>query len=163
MENENVFKTKTGFCHILEDKIVLTRDGIAGNVAKVTVGNNIARILTLHGLFSIVLFYFAYDEYQKGNRFGPIFPALLGILLIYGILISLNNSAEPIIDREKIKSVKFTKAIKGLTRSRFEVKFEDKNGKIKKRLILLPGSLTDGDAATELAIKIMVKEGLLQA
>jgi len=37
MDNEKKFKTKTGFCHILADKLILTRDGIVGNVANVTV------------------------------------------------------------------------------------------------------------------------------
>ena len=49
MENEKTFKTKTGFCHILSDKIILTRDGIIGNVAKVTVENNINRVLLIYG------------------------------------------------------------------------------------------------------------------
>ena len=162
MENEKVFKTKTGFCHILEDKIVLTRDGIIGNVAKVTVGNNVVRILSIYGLISIGLFYFAYNSYQKGNKFEPIFFIIIGIYLIYGILTSLNNSTEPIIDRRKIRSVKFKRAIKGLTRSRFEIKFEDNSGKIKKRLIMLPGSLFGGYSETEIAVKIMAEEGLFK-
>lgn len=160
MENEKVFKTKTGFCHILEDKIVLTRDVTVGSLSKVVVGNSIVKILTLYGIISIGLFYFAYHGYQKGNKFEFIFYTLIGIYFIYGIITSLNNSAEPIIDREKIKSVKFKRAIKGLTRSRFEVKFEDKNGKIKKRLIMLPGSLSDGDSESKHAVKIMAEEGL---
>jgi hypothetical protein len=49
-----------------------------------------------------------------------------------------------------------------LTRSRFEVKFEDENGKIKKRLIMLPGSLTGGKIETEKAIKLMKEERLLE-
>ncbi len=41
MENEKIFKTKTGFCHVFPDKIVLTRDGVVGNISKVLIGNNI--------------------------------------------------------------------------------------------------------------------------
>jgi hypothetical protein len=41
MENEKTFKTKIGFCHILPDKIILTRDGIIGNVTIVMIGNNL--------------------------------------------------------------------------------------------------------------------------
>ena len=48
MKTEKIFKTKTGFCHILSDKIILTRDGIIGNVAKVTVGNTINRVLLIY-------------------------------------------------------------------------------------------------------------------
>jgi len=41
------------------------------------------------------------------------------------------------------------------------VLFEDENGKVKKRLIMLPGSLTDEQNETEKAIKIMTEEKLL--
>lgn len=162
MDNEKIFKTKTGFCHILPDKIVLTRDGIIGNVATVTVGSNISRVLIIYGGLSIVLLYVAFDSYRKGQTTQPILFGLLCVYLVYGIVNSINNSAMPIIDRQKIKEVKLKKAIIGLTRSRFEVLFEDDQGKTRKRLIILPGSLTDGQNETEKAIKIMIDEKLLK-
>ncbi|HET9430492.1 MAG TPA: hypothetical protein VFO70_04915 [Chitinophagaceae bacterium] len=161
MENEKIFKTKTGFCHILPDTIVLTRDGIIGNVAKVTVGNNISRILIIYGGLSLGLLYFAFAWFRNGQTIQPILFGLLSIYFVYGIVKSVNNSATPIIDRQKIKDVRFKKAIAGLTRSRFEVLFEDDHGKIKKRLIMLPGSLTDGQNETGKAIKIMTDEKIL--
>ena len=162
MEQEKTFKTKTGFCHILRDKIVLTRDGVVGNVAKVIVGNNIARILIMYGAMAIGLFYFGFEAYNNGQFLPPILFGLIGLYLIYGIVNSLNNSATPIIDRNTIKDVRLKKGIKGLTRARFEVIFEDENGKIKKRLIMLPGSMTDGQSETEKAIDIMKVENLLK-
>jgi len=161
MESKNTFKTKTGFCHILPDKIILTRDGIIGNVAKVTVGNNISRILLIYGGLSLFLLYSALNSFQKGQIPISVLYGIVGLFLIYGIFTSLNNSATPIIERNKIKKIKLKKAIFGLTRSRFEVLFEDNNGKIKKRLIMLPGSITDGQNETEKAIKIMTEEKLL--
>ena len=83
METEKTFKTKTGFCHILTDRIVLTRDGVIGNVAKVTVGNNITRILLIYGAISIGLFYFAFDSYKSGQTFQPFLFGLIGAYLIY--------------------------------------------------------------------------------
>lgn len=162
MDTEKTFKTKTGFCHILPDKIVLTRDGIIGNVVKVAVGNNLSRILIIYGGLSFGLFYFAFEGYKNGQILQLILFGLLGIYFVYGIVKSTNNVATPIIDRQKIKEVKLKKAISGLTRSRFEVFFEDEEGKIKKRLIMLPGSLTDGRNETEKAIKIMKDEKLLR-
>jgi hypothetical protein len=41
------------------------------------------------------------------------------------------------------------------------VLFEDEQGKIKKRLIMLPGSLTDGQNETKKAIKIVTDEKLI--
>ena len=160
METEKAFITKTGFCHILPDKIVLTRDGVIGNVAKVTVGNNISRILLIYGGLSCFLIYSAYDLYLKGQMAQTILFGLIAGYLIFGILNSLNNSATPIIYRDKIKDVKFKKAILGLTRSRFEIIFEDENGKMKKRLIMFPGSMSNRPDEAEKAIKIMTEEKL---
>ncbi|QKX07475.1 phosphoribosylaminoimidazolesuccinocarboxamide synthase [Aquimarina sp. TRL1] len=163
MKTEKIFKTKTGFCHILSDKIILTRDGIIGNVAKVTVGNTINRVLLIYGSLSLLLLYSAFKSYQDDQIVTPIFFGFIGLYLIYGIITSLNNSTTPIIERNKIKEVKLKKAIFGLTRSRFEVLFEDDNSKLKKRLIMLPGSMNDGQNETEKAIRIMVEEKLLNA
>lgn len=161
MNNEKTFKTKTGFCHILPHSIVLTRDGIIGNISTVTVGNNISRILIIYGGLAAGMFYYAFDYYRSGQIYPAIFFTLLSLYLIYAILSSMNNSATPIIDRNKIRDVKFKKAFAGLTRSRFEVMFEDEKGKIKKRLIMLPGSLSDGQNETEKALRIMTEEKLI--
>ena len=161
MESEIVFKTKTGYCHILPDKIVLTRDGVIGNMAKVAVGNNIARILFIYSGISIALMYLAYDNYLKGEILTPIIFGLIALYLVIAILSSLNNSSTPLIERDKIQEIKLKKAFFGITRSRFVVRFEDETGKIKNRLIMLPGSFSGGRNETEKAIKIMVKEKLL--
>ena len=158
---EKQFKTKTGFCHILPDKIILTRDGIIGNMAKVAVGKSITRVIIIYGGISIFLLYSAFDSFQTGQVPMSIFYLIIGLFLMYGIFASINNSATPIIERKDIKSIKFKKAIFGITRSRFEVLFKDENGKIKKRIIMLPGSLDNGKNETEIAKKIMKEEKLL--
>jgi hypothetical protein len=53
---------------------------------------------------------------------------------------SINNSAYT-IDRNKIRDIKFKKAFIGLTRSHFEVIFEDEKRKIKTTY---HASLTNG-------------------
>ncbi len=163
MDIEKKFRTKTGFCHILSDKIILTRDGIIGNVAKITVGNGISRTLIIYSVISIFLLYSAYSSFQKGENVSVLFFGLLATFLIYGIIKSINNSASPIIERNKIKGAKFINAKVGLTRSRFEILFEDENGKLKKRLIMLPGSLNDGSNETEKALAIMKSERILES
>lgn len=162
MAIEKIFKTKTGYCHIQQDKIVLTRDGVVGNLSKVVVGNNITKILMIYGGISLLLFYLALNKLKEGQHLLSLILALIGVFITYGIITSLNNSATRIIEREAIKDVKLKKGILGLTRSRFEVLFENRDGKIKKRLIMLPGSLTDGMSETEKAIKIMKEENLLK-
>ena len=161
MEKENTFKTKTGYCHILPDRIVLTRDGSIGNVASVVSNNNLTRILMVYVAFSVFLLYLAFKSSIKGQFFMPIFYGTISFYLMYGVFASRNNSSTPVIERNKIKEIKYKKAIFGLTRARFEVFFEDEKGKIKKRIIMLPGSLSDGKVETEKALVIMKQEGLL--
>ncbi|MCL9806844.1 phosphoribosylaminoimidazolesuccinocarboxamide synthase [Flavobacterium amniphilum] len=162
MENENTFKTKTGYCHILPDKIILTRNGIIGDISKITVANGINRILIIYSVLSAFLIYNAFTAYQKGDNFSILFFGLLSLFLIYGIVKSKNNSATPIINRNKITEVKFIDSKPGLTRAVFKVMFEDDKGKLKKSLIMLPGSLSDGQNETEKAVQLMKKEGLLK-
>ncbi len=161
MENEQKFKTKTGFCHILTDKIVLTRDGIVGNVAELTTGNNIYQILGIYGIMSIVLFYIAFTKIVKEDWIEFAIYCGIGIFIAYSLVKSLNLSSTPIIERNKIKNVEFKPAKKFLTRSYFKVEFEQNEGKIKSRLIMLPGSLNDGTNETEKALGIMKKAGLI--
>ena len=157
---EKTFKTKTGFCHITPHQIILTRDGIIGNVARVTAGNNISRPLIIYGLISLGLFYVAYDSYVKGQISPAILYVLAAFFLIRGVISSLNHSASPIIDRKAIKSVKFIKGISGLTRPRFEIEFTEE-GKVKKRLIMLRGSMMGSAEEINDAVQIMKEEGLL--
>lgn len=161
METEKRFSTKTGYCHILPDRIVLTRDGMIGNAATITVGNTIYRILFIYGLLCCVLLYGAYGLFLKGHFFLVALYGLLILYLAYGIISSLNNSTTPVIERHRIRKVRFIKGIPGLSRSRFEIKFEDDSGKIKKRLILLPGSAGGGIKEAERALGIMKEEKLM--
>ena len=161
VEDRKIFKTKTGFCEVLPDRIVLTRDGVRGELAEVAFGNSIARPLLIYGMLAAVLFYFAFDEYRSGQFLLALFFAVCGANLVYGIFRSFNNSATPVIERKSIKRVQFVRGIKGLTRSRFAVAFVDANGKVKQRLIMLPGMLADGSDETQKALTIMKEENLL--
>lgn len=158
-----VFKTKTGYCHIFPEKIVLSRDGVVGNLAEVVVGNSVTRVLITYSLFSCGLLYFAYTEYQENQLITASAFGLFALLLVFGILNSLNNSAAPVVFRSAIVSVKFKKAIPGLIRSHFVVRFVDELGRTKKRLIMLPGSMSGGSDETEKALKIMKEEKLIAA
>jgi hypothetical protein len=160
METEMTFRTKTGFCHVTADRIILTRDGVIGNISKVMVGKAISRMLIIYGLLSIGLIYFAYDSHVKGDTTMTLLFALIGLYLINGIVKSRNNSVIPMIERKDIKNVNYNAGILGLTRPRFEIEF-NYNGQIKKRLIILPGILDAGQSEGDKAVQIMKNEKLL--
>ena len=161
MENVEKFKTKTGFCHIFADKIILTRDGVIGNIAEFKSGNNISRTLIIYGLITCLMIYNAYNDYMSQNWFFFGLYTVSGIYLIYTIIKSRNYSATSVIERNKIVKIEFKAAKKFLTRSYFKVDFEQDNGKIKTRLIMLPGSLNNGTKGTKKALELMRNSGLI--
>jgi hypothetical protein len=160
MELNKVFKTKTGFCHVLPDKLVLTREGPVGSAAEKFVGKSIARPLIIYGFVAAFLLYNAYESLTSKEYGITIFFTGVSIWLLYGISRSLNNSATPVIFRTTIQKVVFKPAKPGITRACFEVFFTE-NGTIKKRLIFLPGSLNNGPVETAKAVEVMRSEGLL--
>lgn len=162
MDQGKIFRTKTGFCHVLSDKILLTRNGVPGSISNVVVGNkSIVRILVLYGILALLLFYLGYTKFKNDETItGSLFVAI-GAYLLFGIFTSLNNSSVPVIERDRIVNIKFIRGISGLTRSRFIVSFRDENNRIKKRMILMPGSLNGEKEENEKALKIMQEEGLM--
>jgi hypothetical protein len=159
MDSEKRFKTKTGYCHILPEKIVLTRDGDIENIANLAVSKGVPKILIIYGLLAGYLIYRGVSDFQHGEHISASIWGLLGLYLVVAIFRSMNNSATPIIERKSIQNIKFIKGIKGITRARFEIKFIDNNRKVKTRLILLPGSLSGGDSAADNALRLMTEEG----
>lgn len=161
MSTEKTFVTKTGFCQILPDRIVLSRDGIAGNATRSVKGNSTYRTLLLYSLICCSFAYIAYSQYVLGKASQSLVTVALAAYLAYAVLSSLTNSAANVIERSSIRSVSYKKAIPGLTRGRFEILFTDEKGKLKKRLVLLPGSIAGSKKETEQALQIMKEEGLL--
>ncbi|MFL9838027.1 phosphoribosylaminoimidazolesuccinocarboxamide synthase [Flavobacterium sp. ST-75] len=154
------FKTKTGYCHVLPDNIVLTRDGVLGEISKIAVGNTMTRSMIIYSLFLVYLIYKVVTLYAIGDMVRAIFHLAVAVLLFFALLKRVNNSATPVIPRNKIKAVTFKKAT-ALTRAYFLIDFEDEKGKLKKRIIMLPGSMSGGYEAAEGAVKIMQEEKLI--
>lgn len=155
------FETKTEFCHVFTDKIVLSRDINKNNISRVVASNNIKRVLIIYGLISIFLFYKSYAVFMEQDYVFFVFFLSLGLYFVYGILTSINSSTTSLIYRNSIKEVVFIKAKPFLTRAYFEVYFSDENNNTKKRLIMLPGSFSNGKSETEKALKIFKEEGLI--
>lgn len=155
------FRTKTGFCQITSDRIVFTRDGIVGDLSELSVGNGISRTLLIYGVISMTLLYLAYQSYLDNDAVVAIFLGALGLYLIYVIVKSRNYSTTPVIERSTIVETRFKKGIAGLTRSRFEVAFNDKGAR-KIRLIMLPGSLMGGQVESEAVLQMFREEELIE-
>jgi len=159
--NTTTFRTKTGYCHVLPDRIILSSSPNPAIGAQGVTGKNIMQTLVMYGLLSLCLFYQAYNSYEENAIHFVVIFSLAGLYLLYVVFTSISNSTAPVIERKAIELVKFSKTIPGITRSHFAVFFNE-NGKGKKRLILLPGTLAGGIDETALAVTIMKREGLLK-
>lgn len=131
-------------------------------MAKVLYGPHIGRGLVLYSALALYFGYESWIAFGQGQTLSAILFSGLTILFTYDVFRSRNNSAAPVLDRSSIKRVVFKAAVPGATRAFFEVYFTDTLGKERKRLIMLPGSLTGGPEETEKALRIMRAEGLLE-
>lgn len=159
---DNKFKTKTGFCYVLPDRIILTREGLLGKFANAYSGKGNTKALIIQGVLIGVIIYLGFIEYKRENYVSIGFYGIIALILSYGFFTSLKNSGTPVLDKKQIKEVKFIKGASGATRDRFEVFFENEEGKIKKRLIMLPGTLSRGDAEADKALALFKSEGYLE-
>jgi len=162
MIHEQKFKTKNGYCHILDDKILLTHKDFLSNIDDIKTENNIQRTLFIYSVFGLICFLNVYFKAIDKDWFFFSFYLIGGVILTYSIFRSLKLTDSPTIERDKIKNITFVPAKKYLTRSFFKIDFEQNTGKIKTRLVMLPGSLNDGSKETDKALEIMRNTGLLK-
>lgn len=155
------FKTKTGYCYVTPEKIILARQGAVGAAAQAIYGNKIRRSIILYSVGAVFMAGMTYMSHRPGEVVPVIIGGLFSAVFAYMAFNARNLSATPEIDRDKISKVVFKKGRAGLTRSHFVVHFTDENGKQKKRLIIMPGTATGGMAATSQAVKILQNEKLI--
>lgn len=104
-EENKIFKAKIGYCHVFNDKIILSKDLNIDDISKVVVSNNINRVLIIYGLISVFLLYKSYAVFiNKDYVFSLLFLSL-GLYLFYGIITSRNTSTTPIILEIQLKKL----------------------------------------------------------
>lgn len=161
METEKVFKTTTGYCHILPDKILFTRDGVAGNLASTVHRNHVYQSVVIYTALIAGMSVLLVNRLTDRDYFSVGLYSTIILLLIYFIVRVLGYTVTPVIERRNIRQIVYKKAIPFLTRACFEVYFTNEKGTVKKRLIFLPGSLTQGETIANEALEIMRSEQLI--
>ena len=159
--NATTFRTKSGTCTITPEQIVLRREGPRGAASQRLYGNSTVRILVIYGLLGACLLAYAVWSWRDGHKIAAILPGAFGLLLLWVVFLSRQNSAAATIDRLTIRSVEAHPPRPPITRGYFRVWFADDRGQQRQRLIMLPGSLSDGDAEYGKAVAAMRVAGLL--
>ena len=163
MGKEQKFRTKTGYCHILKDKIIFSTAGKIGNLDDIVVKENSSLVLIMYGILAAGLLVSGYANYLADNTPLAVVFGGIGLMLVNGIVRSINFSGTPLINRSDIQNVLFKKGIWGISRARFEVIFKDSKGNLRKRLIMLPGAVSVDEKTIAEATEIMVNTGVMTA
>ena len=155
---EHRFRTKTGVCILTSDKLVLEREGASGQVAEVVCGNQIRRALVIYiglGALAIAIGVWALVNVRFIEGF---FLCVIGLVCIGNVIVSRNNSATNMIERSTVQRVVAKSPHPPFTRGVFVVHFVE-NGQKRKRMIMLPGSLSSGKKEFKRALSAMQETG----
>jgi hypothetical protein len=159
-EAEYTFRTKTGTCMISPERLVLTRDGTTGKVAQFLYGRSIHRGLIIYGIIGTAVLIFGIWQIIEENYISGVFFLLIGIYLFWNVIASWNNSGLNQIERSTVQSIDIQPPKPPLTRGYFTINFTH-NGKKRKRLVMLPGSLSGGEEEYKKALSAMKETGWL--
>lgn len=162
MQSTKKFHTKTGYCHVLEDRIIFTPRSFIGRLADLTIEGRMKRMLLIFVLLTLFILYLAYENYRNNEIFWTGLFGIIAGYLIYGIIKGLNTSMHPIIERAQIKKVKYFKAISGISSAYFEISFHDGKGSEKKRIITLLSPIEENRLEIQNAMRIMRDEGYIE-
>jgi hypothetical protein len=152
------FLTKTGYCHVTYERLVIKREGVIGKASQGIYGSSIKRTLLIYTILTIIILALGVQSVYAKNYFTEIFLLLNVLLFIINIILSRNNSATNMIERPSVELVEAHPPHHPFTKAYFTIHFVEK-GKKYKRLIMLPGSLSGGNEEYKKALAIMKQKG----
>lgn len=159
-EDEYTFRTKTGICAVSPEKLILTREVTTGKVARILFGKSIRLGLIVYGFIGAIALVFGIWQIIGRHYLGGVFLLLVGIYLYWNVIASWNNSSLNQIERSAVESIDIKPPKPPVTRGYFTINFRH-NGKMRKRLIMLPGSMSGGDEEYKKALSVMKETGWL--
>ena len=154
------FRTKTGICIITEKQIILKRKGISVTLAGTLYKDSMVRVLVLYAVLGAVELATGIWLLVLGSYAAGIFVCVFGLFLLWNVYFSRSNPSTPVIERSSIRSVEAYPPRHLITRGYFTVHFLEKDNE-SKRLIIMPGSISGGDAKYQQALSMMQSAGLI--
>lgn len=158
MEGTKMFRTRSGYCFITPDEIILTRQNQLKKIPAKPAGDISTILLSGYAISAAFVFYFSFLGFMRGEYY----PAAVLLIVSAGIMAyvytSRNKSFTPVIPRERIQDIELIKAVPGGLGTYFNIWFEDENSRIKRRVIKLPGMFVPQNEELIRAIDIMQEE-----
>jgi len=154
------FRTRSGVCIITEKQIILKRKGVLARRADFLYDDSMVRVLVLYAILGVSALAAGVLLLVLGSWAAGTFVCVFGLFLLWNVYFSRNNSANPEIERSSIRSVEAHPPRRLITRGYFTVRFLER-GRERKRLIMMPGSISGGTAEYQRALSMMQVAGLL--
>ncbi len=152
------FMTKLGKCTIDSEKLSLTRGGVIGKSVDKTIGTSISLWLVFYSILSISSFAFSVNFFLHNSyAYGTVF-ILIGFWLAYSVLKSFSYSGTNIVERSEVEKITVHKPRPPLMRGYLVVHFL-RDGIKKKRVVMLPGSMSGGEEEFKRAQQILHESG----
>jgi hypothetical protein len=158
MEGAKMFKTRSGYCFITPDEIILTQQQHLQKKPAKPAGDLSTVVLSLYAIAAAFVFYFSVLGFQQADYYPAAVLLIVSVGIMAYVYTARNKSFAPIIPRESIRDIELIKAIPGGLGTHFNIWFEDDNGQLKRRVIKLPGMFVPENTELVNAIKIMQEE-----
>jgi hypothetical protein len=158
MEGTKMFKTRSGYCFITPDEIIITQQNQLQKKPVKPARDMSTMVLSLYAIGAAFVLYFAVLGFQRADYY----PASVLLLVSAGIMAYVyaarNKSFTPVIPRESIRDIELIKAVPGGLGTHFNIYFEDDSRQLKRRVIKLSGMLVPENVELIKAIEIMQEE-----
>jgi hypothetical protein len=158
MEGAKMFKTRSGYCFITPDEIILTQQNQLQKTPAKPAGDISTIVLSLYAIGAAFVFYFAVLGFQRGEYYPAAVLLIVSVGIMAYVYAGRNKSFTPVIPRESIRDIELIKANPGGLGTHFNIWFEDDQTQLKRRVIKLPGMFVPENLELANAIKIMQEE-----
>lgn len=155
---EREFQTKLGKCVIDPEKLILTRHGVTGTIARKTIGESISRLFVIDIVLSIASLVIGIISIQNQDYLFGGFAILLCGIFIWNVITSRKNSGTNHIERNEIDKITIHDPHPPFTRGYITVHFL-RDGKNQKRFIMFPGNKSGGKEEFQRALKVLHQTG----
>jgi len=155
------FATHNGYCHVLPDRIVLSREPVYGE--------EIAALVPWEGrpwyvpaaAGTLMLLVFTFLCLRSGNTGIGTMAAVIAVLLGRTVIRATFKTREVSIPKDAIFHVRYMKGQPPVTKAYFIVKYKGPRGGNRNKIIPLPAFSSRWQDARDSALEIFEDEGLL--
>jgi len=161
-ESATSFRTKTGTCTVTAKEIVLSRHGARGWLAQRMFGDSIRRVLFLRGIIGAGCLLAGIYSLAGQDFVTGVLLILVALYCVSSLVASRGFSAASVMPVDSVVSIETHPPRPPVTRGYFVV-HSLQGDKKRKRIIILPGSLSGGSQEFEKAVSVLRQSGLPMA